>query len=33
MLGPTGNLRAPAIKKGDRVLIGFDRDAYAKLLG
>jgi arsenate reductase-like glutaredoxin family protein len=28
-LGPTGNLRAPAIKTGKRWLIGFHEEAYA----
>lgn len=29
LLGPTGNLRAPAIKVGNTLLIGFNPDAYA----
>lgn len=28
MLGPTGNLRAPTIKRGKTVLVGFNADAY-----
>jgi arsenate reductase-like glutaredoxin family protein len=32
MLGPTGNLRAPTIKVGKTVLVGFNDDAYAKAL-
>ena len=28
MLGPTGNLRAPTIKVGKTVLIGFHADTY-----
>jgi len=32
MLGPTGNLRAPTIKRGRTLLIGFDPDNYAKVL-
>ncbi|MCI0548321.1 MAG: hypothetical protein L0027_13680 [Candidatus Rokubacteria bacterium] len=32
MLGPTGNLRAPTIRKGKTLLIGFDEATYRKLL-
>jgi len=32
MLGPTGNLRAPALRKGKVLLIGFDEDSYKKVL-
>jgi arsenate reductase-like glutaredoxin family protein len=32
MLGPTGNLRAPTIKKGRNLLIGFDEATYEKVL-
>ena len=32
VLGPTGNLRAPAIKTGKTWLIGFNEDAYAERL-
>lgn len=28
MLGPTGNLRAPTVKRGDLVLVGFDADTW-----
>ena len=28
MLGPTGNLRAPTIKRGKTVLVGFNAEAY-----
>ena len=28
MLGPTGNLRAPTLKRGDLVLVGFDADTW-----
>lgn len=28
MLGPTGNLRAPTIRAGRMVLVGFNEDAY-----
>jgi hypothetical protein len=30
-LGPTGNLRAPALKTGKRWLIGFHEEAYAEV--
>jgi hypothetical protein len=29
MLGPTGNLRAPCIKVGKTVVVGFNDDVYA----
>lgn len=32
MLGPTGNLRAPALRVGRTVLVGFDEDAYRAAL-
>jgi len=32
MLGPTGNLRAPTIRKGKTVLVGFNEEVYAELL-
>ncbi|MBY0551448.1 MAG: hypothetical protein K2W95_29475 [Candidatus Obscuribacterales bacterium] len=32
MLGPTGNLRAPAIKAGDKLLVGYDETAYKQIL-
>jgi len=32
MLGPTGNLRAPTIRRGKTVLVGFEDDAYAGAL-
>jgi hypothetical protein len=32
MLGPTGNLRAPCIKSGKTVLVGFNDEAYDKFL-
>lgn len=32
MLGPTGNLRAPTIRKGKTLLVGFHGDTYADLL-
>lgn len=33
MLGPTGNLRAPALRAGKTVIVGFNEDAYTELLG
>ena len=33
MLGPTGNLRAPTIVRGKTVIVGFNEDMFAKLLG
>ncbi len=33
MLGPTGNLRAPTIKIGKTVLVGFNEDSYAEQFG
>ena len=32
MLGPTGNLRAPTLRAGKTVLVGFDEDAYGRIL-
>jgi arsenate reductase-like glutaredoxin family protein len=32
MLGPTGNLRAPAIRAGKTLLVGFDEQAYRDAL-
>ncbi len=31
MLGPTGNLRAPTIRTGATVLVGFNEEAYRKV--
>lgn len=28
MLGPTGNLRAPTLRKGKTLIIGFDQETY-----
>ena len=33
MLGPTGNLRAPTIRKGKTVLVGFNEEVYRAKLG
>lgn len=29
MLGPTGNLRAPTLRVGKTVLVGFNEDTYS----
>jgi arsenate reductase-like glutaredoxin family protein len=33
MLGSTGNLRAPTIRAGKKLLVGFNEDLYEKVLG
>jgi arsenate reductase-like glutaredoxin family protein len=33
LLGPTGNLRAPTVRKGKALLVGFSAEAYGDLLG
>ena len=33
LLGPTGNLRAPTIRKGRTLIVGFDEATYQRLLG
>jgi arsenate reductase-like glutaredoxin family protein len=33
LLGPTGNLRAPTVRKGKTLLIGFNDEAYEGVLG
>lgn len=33
MLGPTGNLRAPTIRKGKTVLVGFNEEVFDRVLG
>ena len=33
MLGSTGNLRAPAIVSGKKLLIGFNEEVYADVFG
>lgn len=30
LLGPTGNLRAPTLRKGKTLLVGFDEEIYRK---
>ena len=32
MLGPTGNLRAPAVRSGRTLLVGFNAERYAAVL-
>jgi len=32
LLGPTGNLRAPTLRKGRTLLVGFDEVPYAAVL-
>ena len=32
LIGPTGNLRAPTIRKGRTLLVGFDSDTFQKLI-
>jgi arsenate reductase-like glutaredoxin family protein len=33
MLGPTGNLRAPTLRVGRTLVVGFDEETYRKVLG
>lgn len=32
MLGPTGNLRAPILRRGKKLLVGFNEESYEKVL-
>ena len=32
LLGPTRNLRAPTLRKGRTLLVGFDEETYSKIL-
>ncbi len=32
LLGPTGNLRAPTLRKGRTLIVGFDEATYGKIL-
>ena len=32
MLGPTGNLRAPTIVAGKKVIVGYNEDCYREIL-
>lgn len=33
LLGPSGNLRAPTLRRGKTLLVGFNDEAYARELG
>jgi hypothetical protein len=33
LLGPTGNLRAPTVRRGKTLLVGFGETAYTQVLG
>ena len=33
LLGPTGNLRAPTLRKGRTLIVGFEAETYKKLIG
>lgn len=33
MLGPTGNLRAPVLRRGKTLVVGFHEDAYRQVFG
>ena len=33
MLGATGNLRSPTVKRGKTLLVGFNEENYGKVLG
>jgi arsenate reductase-like glutaredoxin family protein len=33
LLGPTGNLRAPTLRRGRKLIVGFDEATYKQLLG
>jgi hypothetical protein len=33
LLGPTGNLRAPTIRVGRTLVVGFDEGTYRKIIG
>ncbi len=33
MLGPTGNLRAPTLVVGKKVLVGFNEEVYVEVFG
>lgn len=32
LLGPTGNLRAPTIKRGKTLYVGFSEDSYREMI-
>ena len=33
IVGPTGNLRAPTLRVGKTMIVGFDEETYRKVLG
>ena len=33
LLGPTGNLRAPTLRKGNTLMVGFNQEIYEELFG
>ncbi len=33
LLGPTGNLRAPTLRKGKTLIVGFEPEMYRKVFG
>jgi hypothetical protein len=33
LLGPTGNLRAPTLRRGRTLVVGFDESTYKKVFG
>ena len=33
LLGPTGNLRAPTIRKGKTLVVGFNEEVYEQIFG
>lgn len=33
LLGPTGNLKAPALRLGETLLVGFSAEAYQQVVG
>jgi arsenate reductase-like glutaredoxin family protein len=33
LLGPTGNLRAPALRIGKTLIVGFNQETYEKVVG
>jgi arsenate reductase-like glutaredoxin family protein len=33
MIGPSGNLRAPTLRVGRKILVGFDEQSYRQVLG
>ena len=33
VLGPTGNLRAPTLRKGKTLIVGFNQETYESLFG